>query len=156
MRLVCVSLLMLGCGTAQAAGKQPKIRPPVVHDGVSEPVETWRRALEAGDLETMIRLNPQTTYAYTPTDNVLHGTDAIVGGYRETFAKYRVHASIQDAHYLQAGNLVISWGRFTLDLHPRAGGDVIQTKGRFTDLATRSANGWQYVVDHASVMPNAP
>jgi len=151
-RYLSLPLLALALATAHAAPPAPD----VVHDGPSEAVEAWVRAVDHADIDAIERMNPATAVAYTPSDNVLKGTEAIAGGYRGVFARYHAHATVRDAQYIRSGKLLASWGLFTLDLQPREGGDTVHLEGRFSDVAVRGADGWRYIVDHASSMPKTP
>ena len=64
---------------------------------------------------------------------------------------YRAAVHIDEGYYLQTGQVLTSWGLFTLTLTPKAGGAPVVLKGRYTDVATKQAGGWQYIVDHASL-----
>lgn len=127
----------------------------LVRKGLSAPVEAWTRAVEAGDSAAIARMNPNTTTVYGPSEMVTRGTEAIVSGYRGMFDKFNVAVQITDASYIQTGSVVHSWGLYTLTLSPKAGGEVAVVKGRFSDIATRNGNQWQYIMDHASV-PQTP
>lgn len=147
--------LAAGLGTAlpsQAAGDAPGVK---VTQGISAPVQAWSRAVEAGDGAALARMNPESTVVYPPDAMIARGTKNIVAGYLGMFAKFNTKVQIQDAHYVQQGKLVVSWGLYTLTLVPKDGGQSIVLNGRFTDLALQAGDGWQYIVDHAS-LPSKP
>jgi ketosteroid isomerase-like protein len=125
-----------------------------VVDGLSEPVKAWVRAVETGDATALERMNPASTVAYPPDTMIVRGTENIVRGYRGMFEKFITKAQIKDAHYLQQGGLVVSWGLYTLTLLPKDGGAPIEVNGRFTDVARQAGGQWQYIVDHASLPQN--
>ena len=127
-------------------------QPPIVHDGPSAPVLEWRAAMEAGDLATMARMHDAATIAYPPNEAESIGADAILKGYEETFATETVRVTIDEAHWVEDGPLVVSWGRTTLAFHPKAGGKDTVVHSRFTDAAVKIDGGWRYLVDHASVV----
>ena len=147
-----LSVLALGAafaGHANAADAQP------VQHGVSEVTRAWVESVESADIDTVIRMHPKAMTGFPATDNQVDGL-AMVEAYRGMFAKYRAHATIQDGRYLRTGNLMVSWGLFVLELKPRDGGETIVVKGRFSDMARKTPTGWQYLVDHASVLPKLP
>ena len=73
-----------------------------------------------------------------------------MAGYADLFAHFKVDVATADAHWVQSGPLVVSWGLTTLTLHPKAGGADIVSHTRFTDAAIAIDGGWRYLVDHAS------
>jgi ketosteroid isomerase-like protein len=149
--LVAIVLAVaLGGSVSAPAFAQPS-GDGAVRDGLSEPVKTWIRSVESGDIAAITRMNPETTVTYPPDAMTTRGTRDIVAGYTGMFRDFKVSVLIEDAHYIQQGDIVSSWGLFTLTLTPKAGGEPTFVKGRFTDIA-RQANGqWEYIVDHASV-----
>ena len=140
---VAVGLALLSAGAAFA--QQPKVQ-----NGISEPVKQWSKAVETGDAKAIGRMNVPSTIAYVPNAMVAQG-DAITAGYAGMFDKYNAKVEIKDAHYLQSGALMNSWGLYVLTLTPKAGGDTIRMEGRFSDLAVKNKGQWQYIVDHASL-----
>lgn len=124
---------------------------PAVQQGLSAPVQAWVSAVEAGDAVAIARMNGPDTIAYVPDAMVLKGTDEIGKAYAGMFEKFTAKVKITDAHYVEAGGLVSSWGLYTLVLTPKAGGSDIVLNGRFSDLAFPADGGWRYVVDHASL-----
>lgn len=150
--LAFLPLLLLGAafaGAASAAHAQP------VQNGISEVTRAWVASVESGDIDTVIRMHPEVMTGFPATDNQVDGL-AMVEAYRNMFARYRAHATIQDGHYLRTGDLMVSWGLFMLELKPREGGETIVVKGRFSDVARKTPTGWQYLLDHASVLPKLP
>ena len=124
---------------------------PSVHAGLSGPVKAWKQAMESGDIAAMSRMHDASTTSFPPGGMEVTGADVIMKGYAETFATFAAKVQFGDAHWVEEPPLVVSWGLFTLTLHPKAGGPDIVTHGRFTDAAIKTDSGWRYVVDHASV-----
>ena len=63
------------------------------------------------------------------------------------------HAAESGAQIVDAAWTSVAWGRFSLTLVPKAGGDPVVMTGRFTEAAERRAGTWVYIVDHASAEP---
>lgn len=125
---------------------------PAIHDGPSPPVEAWGKAMEAGDLKALAKMHGPNTVAFPPGAMKLQGGDAIAKDYEGLFSKFTVKVAVDEAHWVQEGPLVVSWGISTLTLHPKAGESKdVTSKTRFTDVATKVDGSWRYVVDHASV-----
>lgn len=148
--------VLLAAAPLLSAGVHAASAPPVVQDGSSPAVVAWKHAVETADIDAIERMNPPGATAYTLADEVLKGTRAIAAGYRIMFDRYDASATVDDAHFIRTGDLLISWGLFSLSLQPRdaAGGAVATViKGRFSDVARLEAGRWVYVVDHASASP---
>lgn len=125
---------------------------PAIQDGPSPPVEAWGKAMQSGDLKALAQMHGPNTVAFPPGAMKLQGGDAIGKDYEGLFSKFTVKVKVDEAHWLQEGPLVVSWGISTLTLHPKTGdGKDVTTKTRFTDVATKVDGIWRYVVDHASV-----
>jgi ketosteroid isomerase-like protein len=144
LALLCAAFLLpIQAATAQTS--------PTVQAGQSVPVMRWVRAVESGDEQAIARMTSERTVAYVPDAMVLRGRDAITAAYGAMFSKFAAKVSIDDAHFIEAGDLIHSWGLYTLTLTPRAGGAPIVMNGRFSDVAVRVGDGWQYIMDHASL-----
>ena len=125
---------------------------PAVHDGLSAPVTAWKAAMESGDVAALARMHDGATIAYPPGRMEVRGGDAIMKDYADTFATDTVRVTVDDAHWVAQGPLVVSWGLTTLTFSPKAGGPAVVVHSRFTDAATQVDGGWRYLVDHASVV----
>jgi ketosteroid isomerase-like protein len=156
-RAAAATLITLAAGlvatpSSQASESSAGVK---VIQGISAPVQAWSRAVEAGDGDAIARMNPESTTVYPPDAMIARGTKNIAAGYLGMFAKFNTKVQIKDAYYVQQGKLVASWGLYTLTLVPKEGGQPIVVNGRFSDLAVPVGNGWQYIVDHAS-LPSKP
>ena len=156
LTLALAAALTLLAAPALARTPQPEttaVAGVTVHAGPSEAVLAWQRAVEAGDGEAIARMNGPATVAYGVDSAVTRGGAVIAAGYDAMFARYVAKVEIRDAAWVRQGPLLNSWGRFTLTLTPRAGGDPVRIDGRFSDLAVRTDGRWQYLMDHASAAP---
>lgn len=124
---------------------------PAIQAGPSEPVRNWVRAVEAGDADAIGRMNGPDTTAYVPDAMAVRGTKDITAGYQQMFAKFTAKVSIRDAYFIETGDIVHSWGLYSLTLTPKEGGSPARLEGRFSDIAARIDGNWRYVLDHASM-----
>jgi uncharacterized protein (TIGR02246 family) len=142
-RFVLTALFVLALApAARAAG------------GVQEVEDAWVAAMNANDLEAVMKC-----YA-TDATRWLHGAMRLDGAeaIRATYAGWLGANSIVKAELINrkaetSGNLSVGWGEYTVTMKPKAGGDAVTLKGRFTDVAKKRNGKWQYVVDHASDQP---
>jgi uncharacterized protein (TIGR02246 family) len=85
------------------------------------------------------------------------GPESVIESWSSFFAAYTVvDASLSDTHMELHGDTAVAWGLFTIMAEPAEGGDAVEMKGRYMDVA-RNINGtWLYVADHASMPLPAP
>lgn len=147
MLIAAAMIWLIGSGLVPALAQSP----PKIQSGVSVPVRSWVRAVENGDEQAIARMNSDNALAYVPDAMVLKGRAAIAAAYRGMFGKFSAKVSIDDAYYIEGDNVIHSWGLYTLTLTPKTGGNTVVMSGRFSDIAVRADDGWQYVMDHASL-----
>ena len=148
LALCCLAVTLGVSLPSTSSAMQPAA--PLIHDGESPPAAAWRKAMESGDLATLSRMYDDATASYPPDAMQTKGKPAIMAGYADLFAKYQVKVTVADAHWVEQGPLVVSWGLTTLTLHPKIGGADVVSRTRFTDAAGPIEGGWRYLVDHAS------
>jgi uncharacterized protein (TIGR02246 family) len=126
--------------------------------GIAAVDQAWIKAITANDLEAVLALYAPDAVMYPPDAMEAKGKEAIRDNYRGLLSAMTVQsATITDSHYQTLGDTSIGWGRFTLKMVPKAGGDPIQMDGRFSAVAKKIGGKWLYVADHASVpMPPPP
>jgi ketosteroid isomerase-like protein len=124
---------------------------PVIHDGQSDPVRAWIRAVESGDVDAIADMHMPNSRAYPVDKAQVQGMLDITNGYAELFSKYSVRLVVRDAHYLTTPQLTYSWGQAEWTFTPRKG-DRTPTvvEGRFSDLTALDHGRWRYVMEHAS------
>jgi uncharacterized protein (TIGR02246 family) len=88
-----------------------------------------------------------------PVDSMMgHGPDSVRESWNGFFATYKViGASLSETHLETLGDTAVAWGLFTILAEPAQGGDAIEMKGRYMDVARNTDKGWLYVADHASL-----
>jgi ketosteroid isomerase-like protein len=134
-------LFLFVCGWAGAAEK-----------GMSEIGEAFTKAFQANDLEAIVALYGPDSEMFPPDSMEAVGLDAIRASYAGFMNTHTIQKfEVIEAHHETHGNLSFSWGRFALDMVPKAGGDAIHMEGRFSDVSKKVNGKWVYVVDHASV-----
>ena len=68
------------------------------------------------------------------------------------FTAYRVtDARLSDDQLIVLGDTAVAWGLFNITAEPVEGGEPVEFKGRYTDVAKNMDGSWLYVMDHASV-----
>jgi ketosteroid isomerase-like protein len=85
------------------------------------------------------------------------GPESVIESWSSFFAAYKVvDASLSDTHLEIHGDTAVAWGLFTIMAEPVEGGDVVEMKGRYMDVARIMDGTWLYVADHASMPLPAP
>ncbi len=113
-------------------------------------------AMRAHDVEGLAACYTEDASNFTPDRLMGIGPDsarASWGGFFEQFQIISVELSEQ--HLEVSGNLAAAWGLVTITAQPKAGGDVVVLRGRYTDVAKNLDGQWLYVADHAS-FPTPP
>ena len=64
-------------------------------------------------------------------------------------------AELRETHLEVHGDTAIAWGLFLIVATPREGGEPVEFRGRYMDIARKIDGRWLYVADHAS-MPLPP
>ena len=125
--------------------------------GASPVGNAWIKAFSANDLEAVVALYAPDAHVFPPDEVEAVGTEAIRANFAGMMNSFTVkEAKMVDAHYEIVGNLCFSWGRFTITLVPKAGGEPVTMEGRFSDVSRKINGKWLYIVDHASMNPPPP
>jgi len=116
----------------------------------------WIAAMKANDLDAVAATYAEDAVAWMPGSGRLDGRTAI----RAYFAEWLGSMTVRDVVFSNArveasGNLSTGWGHYTITMVPKAGGEPVVAKGRFTEVAVKRGAKWLYLVDHASEDPPA-
>lgn len=132
-------VLMLGAALARA------------QEGLQTLDEAWVRAMKAGDLEAVVALYAADAVYYPPDTMEAKGTAAIRENYGGLLAAFRVReATLTPSAYRTVGDVSFGWGRFSLTLVAKEGGEPTTLEGRYTAIARKEGGKWLYLADHAS------
>lgn len=71
------------------------------------------------------------------------------GGFFEAYEVEK--AQLSETHLEVHGDTAIAWGLFLIIATPRDGGDPVEFRGRYMDIARNIDGRWLYVADHASM-----
>jgi ketosteroid isomerase-like protein len=124
--------------------------------GTASIEDAWTKAMQANDVDAVMKLYAADAVAWFPNEKEARGEAAIRAAYEGMLSANTVVAvSISDTGHRDMGQTSAGWGRFSLTLQPKAGGDPIVMTGRFTEVAEQQDGQWVYIVDHASAEPAA-
>lgn len=119
--------------------------------------EAWAKAAQAGDAQALTALYAPDAVVYPPDAMEVRGTEAIRKSWTELLAAYTLADMKLETVAETAGNVSVSWGRWTMTATPKKGGPPEKWEGRATAVAKKINGKWLYVADHASMpMPPPP
>ena len=122
--------------------------------GVESLDTAWVSAMQANDIEAVTKIYAPDAVAWFPDEKEARGEVAIRSAYQGLLSANTVlAASESDTSYRTMGKISVGWGKFSLTLQPKAGGNPIVMSGRFSEVAELRKGHWVYIVDHASAEP---
>ena len=117
---------------------------------------SWVKAMKANDLEAVLKTYAADAVLWLPQMNEARGEKAIRAAFEGFLAANTVKdVLLMQTGYKTVGNNSVGWGRFSLTIAPKSGGNDVVMLGRFTDVAERRGGRWVYIADHASAEPEA-
>jgi ketosteroid isomerase-like protein len=145
---ICAGLLVCGLGLFSAAAARG------AEGGAAALDARWVQAMKANNVEGVLACYAADAVLWLPDMPEARGAKAI----RDTYTGFLGTMTVKDValinpHYDDSGDLSTGWGNFTMTLQPNSGGAPVVMKGRFIDVAKRTAGKWGYVADHASSEP---
>ena len=118
--------------------------------------EAFMTALNANDAQGLADCYASNAVNFPVDSMVGIGPESAMASWSGFFAAYKVvDASLSDTHLEIHGDTAVAWGLFTIMAEPAEGGDAVEMKGRYMDVARNIDGAWLYVADHAS-MPLPP
>ena len=114
----------------------------------------WVKGMKANDVDAVMKCYAPDATAWLPGAPAATGTKAIRATYEGLLSANTVKAAeLTDIKEKSARNGAVRWGKFSLTLAPKAGGEPVVMKGRFSEVLERKGGKWSYVLDHASAEP---
>lgn len=128
-----------------------------VESGMNPAGEAWVKAFNANDVDAIVALYAEDATVFPPDAMIAKGKAAIREVWAGLLAKFRGSVQLSDTFHETRESLSFAWGRFSMTLTPKEGGEPLQIEGRFSDVSKKINGKWQYIVDHASVpLPPPP
>ena len=119
--------------------------------------DAFMAALEANDVQGLADCYTGDAVNFPVDTLVGYGPESVMESWSSFFAAYTiVGASLSDTHMEIHGDTAVAWGLFTIMADPAEGGDAVEMKGRYMDVARNMDGIWLYVADHASMPLPAP
>jgi len=119
--------------------------------------DAFMAALKANDVQGLADCYTSDAVNFPVDILVGYGPESVIESWSSFFAAYTVvDASLSDTHMEIHGDTAVAWGLFTIMAEPAEGGDAVEMKGRYMDVARNMDGTWLYVADHASMPLPAP
>ena len=119
--------------------------------------DAFMAALRANDVQGLADCYAGDAVNFPVGTLVGYGPESVIESWGSFFAAYTiVDASLSDTHMEIHGDMAVAWGLFTIMAEPAEGGDAVEMKGRYMDVARNMDGIWLYVADHASMPLPAP
>lgn len=129
--------------------------PALAQDSPKALQEAFAAAVEAEDAEALAALYMADAVSYGPDGTTSTGRAEIAASWAPFFDNFDgFSVEIVQTGERAVGKSHAAWGTWTMSATPVGGGEPTVWMGRFTDVSEKAADGWRYVVDHASM--NAP
>jgi uncharacterized protein (TIGR02246 family) len=114
--------------------------------------DAFVRALEANDADGLAACYAPDAVNF-PVDSMMGvGPDSVRASWQAFFELYTVTGiSLSETRMETFGDTAAAWGIFTMMVEPVAGGEPVEMRGRFMDVAKIVNGNWLYIADHASV-----
>ena len=114
-------------------------------------------ALRANDVQALADCYTSDAVNFPVGSLIGTGPESVIESWGGFFAAYKVvDASLSEQHLEVHGDTAIAWGLFTIMAEPTEGGEPVEMKGRYMDVARNVDGAWLYVADHASMPLPAP
>ena len=102
-------------------------------------------ALNSGDLEGLMSLYAEEVIMMPEAQNPLVGKVAIQQMWKETLENYAVHVTVITEEVEHCNDLAFERGTFEMTLNPKAGGQAINSTGKYLDILRGLPDGkWKY------------
>lgn len=119
--------------------------------------EAFMTALKANDVQGLADCYTSDAVNFPVGSLIGTGPESVVESWGGFFAGHTiVDASLSEEHLETHGDTAIAWGLFTIMAEPVEGGEAVEMKGRYMDVARNIDGSWLYVADHASMPLPAP
>lgn len=135
---VIVAFVLVVCGTVwgQASQEDSALA------AMKASLEQYSSTLLAGDVEAWGRLHTQNVIKMWPDAPATRTREEMVATFSQTlkqlqFVSFKINVVKSEVH----GDLGVSWGLYSWDAQPRAGGDLVSYDGKFLTLYQKQPDG---------------
>jgi uncharacterized protein (TIGR02246 family) len=114
--------------------------------GVQQLNEAFLKALQAGDIEAVMKLYASDAVLFPPGEKAARGQEEIRFKWNSVLEANKVtEGGLKDTHYANSPTLSAGWGDVTMRLEPKNGKEPKMIQGRFSTVAEKRNGKWAYV-----------
>jgi uncharacterized protein (TIGR02246 family) len=145
-RSIPAVLLLLCCAGAAVVLDAAPNAAAAGSGGVQQLNESFLKALQAGDIEGVMKLYASDAVLFPPGEKAARGQEEVRFKWNSVLEANKVtEGSLKDARYVQSANLSAGWGDVTMRLEPKNGKEPRTIQGRFSTVAEKRNGKWVYV-----------
>jgi ketosteroid isomerase-like protein len=138
-RVVTYWMVALLCGI-------PASYSSAVTGGIEQLNEAFVKALQAGDIDGIMKLYAADAVLYPPGEKAARGLEEIRFKWNSVLVANKItQPSFKDARYVTAANVSAGWGDVFMRLEPKSGKEPVMIRGRFSAIAQKRNGVWVYV-----------
>jgi uncharacterized protein (TIGR02246 family) len=127
---------LLAAGNAPAAGA----------GGVQQLNEAFLKALQAGDIDGVMKLYANDAVLFPPGEKVAKGQEEIRFKWKSLMEANKIsETALNNARYLGSCTVSSGWGDVSMKLEPKNGKEPKTIQGRFSTVAEKRNGKWTYV-----------
>ncbi len=140
MKKLLLLLLMTCCGSLGAYESPQALQ------------DAFLAGMNANDSDALADCYTEDAVSYSIDDLAGVGPDYVRDAWDRFFSGFVIlDASLYESELIVMGDTAMAWGLFKILARPKAGGEPVEMKGRYTDVARNMNGNWLYIFDHASV-----
>ncbi|MEP6995104.1 MAG: nuclear transport factor 2 family protein [Acidobacteriota bacterium] len=141
MKTIVLCAWILGSSLTAAA-----LPPEASSGGVQQLNEAFLKALQAGDIDGIMKLYAADAVLFPPGEKSARGLEEIRYKWNSLLEANKVtQGSLKDAKYVSSANVSAGWGDVSMRLEPKNGKEPKTIQGRFSTVAEKRSGKWIYV-----------
>ena len=115
-------------------------------EGVEQLNAAFLKALQAGDIEAVMRLYADDAVLFPPGEKAARGLEEIRFKWNSVLNANKISEPVfDDVRYLTSANVSAGWGNLSMRLEPKSGKEPSTIRGRFSTIARKKDGKWHYV-----------
>ena len=143
----CLAVLLSLTAPLAALPSSPKAAAaPAGAGGVKQLNEAFLKALQAGDIDTIVSLYAADAVLFPPGEKVARGSEQIRFKWNSLIEANKItETGLTEDKYVSGGNYSSGWGDVLIRLEPKNGKEPKNIQGRFSAIAEKRNGKWVYV-----------
>jgi uncharacterized protein (TIGR02246 family) len=145
-RISIVCLILLACAVGAPRLRAAGSSVPAGSGGVQQLNEAFLKAMQAGDINGVMKLYGDDAVFFPPGEKVAKGLEEIRYKWNSVLEANKVtEGSLTETRYVGSPSVSAGWGDVILRLEPKNGKPPKNIQGRFSTIAEKRNGKWVYV-----------